>query len=81
MIGDKVVTSLRGGGQSLVIEFDGQTFSVAGSTGRASTSRHDQAGSSGVRQLVVSSPLTRRAATLIAEDGVRRQFAPFSRCC
>ena len=69
MIGNKVVTSLRGGGQSLIIEFDGQTFSVASGASKASTPRHDQAGFERVRQLVVNSPLTKRATTLIARIG------------
>jgi hypothetical protein len=65
LINNKVVTSLSGSGESLVIEFDGRTFSASGTRGRASAMRGDEATLRRVRKLVAESPLTGRAAALI----------------
>lgn len=67
--GNKVITSLSGGGESLVIEFDNRTLTVAGRYGKASAARTDDGEFARVRQLAAKSTLTRRAAALIARMG------------
>jgi hypothetical protein len=65
LIDNKVVTSLTGSGESLVIEFDGRTFSASGTRGRASATRGDEVALRRVRELVAGSPLTGRTAALV----------------
>jgi hypothetical protein len=65
----RVVTTLRHGRQSLVIEADASALSVSGSGGRAVARPGDEAGMRRARQIVAHSPLTARAVSLIARMG------------
>ena len=67
--GRKVITTLTGGGEKLVIEFDNKTLTVTGTAGRASASMSDQEGFERVSQVAAKSTLTRRASSLIARMG------------
>ena len=67
--GRKVITSLSGGGESLVIEFDNRTLTVSGTFGTVSGAQSDDAAFRRVREIAARSPLTRRAASLIARMG------------
>ena len=69
MRGRKVITTLTGGGERLVIEFDNETLMVDGTIGKGVASRNDAAAFARVSQLAAGSTLTRRAAGLIAKMG------------
>ncbi len=67
--GGTVITTLTGGRESLVIEADGSTLTVTGTRGHVVVSGEDRAGLERAKRLVAQSPLSTRAAALIARMG------------
>jgi hypothetical protein len=69
LAGDKVVTTLSSRGESLVIEADRRSVSVAGARGRVSAVGDDREAFQRAKRLVSESPLAAKAAALIGKMG------------